>query len=714
MPQYEVTLSDGRRVIFEENSEEAATRAAERWEGLNPSGEPINYYEVELESGETKRIPAVSEDAATQFAAAWGPEARARADAQARQAGAAGVTLGGQPKAYDATMNAVNSASLGLDKIIGAAGAAGVTGLQNLMGDGPGYGMADAFNASRQAQNDAQREYQGQAMDGGLLSGLAGGLAMTGGTALGQFVKGGGNLGGQALRAGLVSAPVGAVSGLLNSDPGQELESTGQGAIIGGVTGAAVPVAARTATGAARTFGTPIRQGLNTLTGGNIPGLRGGGADRQAMQRLADAMRLDGLDQQQVRTVLNTAMTRGVDTNLLDVVGRNATRTRALIQGAAMKPGPAQTLAGQYRDEVAGGLQDRAINRAYELTPGETRSAQQYGRALDETQDQLAANDYAPIYDQRVPVTNEIERALEGVPGQLEAARRGSAFRFPERAQEIEGLYNADEIVDDVSAGTLDRIQRRLGQSGRNAQRSLENPDNDLAADYYARQGSLNDELAAIPELAPARATYRGYQTAQDATDLGSDALMPNMRPADYADQLARLQGVSDEAIQTSGRQLPTAQQAAGVGLRDQIVNKIGNLGDGSTGLLNRLSSAPNPTQVLDTTYGQQGRAFQEDIGGLVESLNNARFIDPTTGSPTASRLGAEDLVDNIPTSVRGGLLAIINKVRRGATLTDAEREAIVRLSTRPLTPAGIPAPVNRSSQISGALSPILAARAGG
>lgn len=711
MAQYEVTLSDGRTVIFEENSEEAATRAAERWERLNPSGEPINYYEVELESGETKRIPAVSEQAATEFASAWGPQQRALQDARERQSGAAGVNLQGEGQPYDATTNAVNNASLGLDKILGAAGSAGMTGIQNLLGDGPGYGMADAFNASREAQNEAQAQYLQENPVGGLLSGLAGGASVPGGSQLGQFVARGGNTAMQAIRAALTGAPLAATAGALNANPGEELQGAQRGAIIGGVTAGAIPLAARGATATANTFLGPVRQGLNRVTGGNVPGLRGGGPDRQAMVRLGEAMRQDGLDQTTIRSALNSAMQRGVDTNLLDIVGQNASRTRALIQGAAMKPGPAQTLASQYRNQVAGGLQDRAINRAYELTPNNTQSAQQYRQALDDTQTSLAATDYAPVYDQRVPVNPEIERALEGVPGQLEAARRGSAYRFPDRATEIEGLYNADEIVDDVSAGALDRIQRRLGQSGRNARRSLENPDNDLSADYFARQSTINNELAAIPELAPARATYRGYQTAEDATDLGADALNANVRPVDYADQLRAMQDISTDTSQVAGRQIPTAQDSAGIGLRDQLVNRIGQLGEGSTGLLNRLSTAPNPTQVLETTYGAAGPAFQRDIGGMVDSLQNARFIDPSTGSQTASRLGAEQLVDNIPLSVQGGVMAIIKKAMRGATLTDAEREALVRLSTQNLTPNNIPQPVNRAPQYSGSLAPLIAAQ---
>jgi hypothetical protein len=715
MDRYQIRLADGRIVIFEESSEEAAIRAAQRWMELNPFGEQIDYYEVTLENGDIKRIPAVSEDAALQFVSAWGPQQRALADAESFQFG--GMDADGNPLNYDAASNAINNATLGLDKILLASSAAGVTGLRNLVGEGPGYGMEDAFNAFRQAQNTAQRDYLAENPAEGLFSGLLGGAAMPGSRQLANFGLrgvGGANTAAQAARGVVAGAPIGAVSGALNADPGEEAQGAGFGATVGAITGGGVPVAARTATGAARVFGTPTRQMLNTMTGGNVPGLRGGGADRQAMIRLAETMRRDGLDEQTVRAALNNVLTRGMDTNLLDIVGPNATRTRALIQGAALKPGPAQTLATQYRTQVATDLPDRVIDRAYELTPGNRQTAAAYREGLEGTRDQLAEVDYAPVYQQRVAVDPRIEEALADLPTELAQARRTAQLRRdPQRVQEIEGLMDPDEIIDDVSAATLDRIQRRLGTSGRNLERRPIDPDVETAAGYYSRQGSINEVLDEIPELAPARATYRGYQTALNASDAGLDALRPTTRPADYARQLAEMEATSQAAAQTAQRTIPTAMEGAGVGLRDQIVNTVGNMPEGSTGFLNRLGTARNPTEVLEATYGPAAKPFQEDINRYVQSLQNARFIDPGTGSQSYSRIAAEDLVDPLPQGKTQMIMGLVNRIRRGATLTDAEREAIVRMSTQPLSPNGIPISVDRRPSVSGGLLPMFAGQGG-
>lgn len=718
MSQFQITLQDGRTVILEEANEDAAIRAAARWQKLNPPGEPVQYYEVTLENGDVKNVPAVSEQAATEFTAAWGPEQEAR---QAAERAFRPSTDEGEVSQYGATENAVNAASLGLDKMLNAGLFAAETGVRNLFGDDRGFSAGDAFNLAREVQNEEQRGYQDRAPVASLASGLVGGLATPGIGEAGAFVTGGqgarGLLASENLlpiagRSAAVSAPYGATAGLLNSDPGSELESAAQGGIVAGVTGGVIPVAARGATAVTRGLGIDqIPAVINRATGGRIAALNGD-VDRRAIQRLGDSLRRDGLSQTQIRDAMNEAVRNGVTPNLLNVIGPNATRTRALIQGAAMKPGPAQTAATQYRNNAAANLQDEAINQAYRLTPGETRTAQQYRTALDETRDGLAATEYAPVYDTRVPVTDDIRTALSEVPAELEAARRASSFRFPERAAEIEGLANPDEYLDDISAGALDRVQRRLGQAGRNRVRSIENADNEMAADFYARQGVVNDALDSVPELAPARATYRGYQTASDASELGQSALQPSTRPADYADELGRLQAISDETLAISNQDaIPSAMQGAGVGLRDQIVNTIGNLPEGATGFLNRLSTARNPAQVLDTTYGAQGGQFREGVGALVTDLNNARFIDPSTGSQTASRLASEDLVSAVPTKTQI-VLGLINKIRRGATLTDADREALVRLSTEQMnfTPnLGV-----RGAPISGRIAPVVAAQGGG
>lgn len=722
--QYAVTLDDGRVVTIPADSPEEASRWAERWVTFNPAGEgEYGNYEVELEGGDVYNVPAVSQEAATEYFNAWTPEIMAREDATERQNRSAGVNLDGSPSAYDGTRNAVNAASFGLDKMLNAGVSAGVTGLQNLTGNGPGYGMREAFNASRFAENRAQNEFNSENPEMSLLTGLLGGGAAPGIGAAGRFVQGGRGLfggaalqagrlnstAGQAARAALVSAPAGAAQGALNSDPGQEVTAARNGGIAAGLFGGAMPFAGRGATALARATGaSAIPSMINRASGGRFN--FGATADDLAMRRFGDSLGQDGMTQADLQAIV--AARPGV--NLLDAIGPNATRTRALVQGAAMQPGPAQTAAVQYRNTVAESLQDRAIARAYDLTPGETRTAEQFRTANSDIQGRLANEDYRAPYETRIPLTQDLDRAMAGVPGEIGRARAGSAYRFPEQAAEMDDLLDPNTGTVDVAAATLDQIQQRFGRTARTARTSIENPDNALAADMTARQATIDGALENVPALREARAVYRGYQQGIDGADLGQRALAPSTRPADYADELARMQAISDEAERIAPRQMPDARLGAQVGLRDDIVNKIGNLGEGSTGILNRLATAPNPREVMDATYGSAAAPFRQEIGQMVDGLNNARFIDPTTGSQTAGRIAAENLVAPPALTPTNILISVLNKIQRGATLTDAEREALVRLGTVSMDPNNIPTARFRTPSVSGRTAPWLGVQASG
>ena len=722
--RYAVTLDDGRVVTLPADSPEEASRWAERWVSFNPAGEgEYGTYQVELEGGDVYDVPAISQEAAAEYFNAWTPEIMAREDATERQRGAAGVNLDGSPSAYDGTMNAVNAASFGLDKMLNAGVSAGVTGLQNLTGNGPGYGMREAFDASRFAQNRAQDDFNAENPEMSLLTGLLGGAGAPGIGAAGRFVQGGRGLfgraaqqagrtnstAGQAARAAIVSAPAGAAQGALNADPGQEAAAARNGGIAAGLFGGAMPIAGRGATALARATGVAaIPSMINRVTGGRFN--FGATADDLAMGQFGDSLGQDGMTQAELQAIV--AARPGV--NLLDAIGPNATRTRALMQGAAMQPGPAQTAAMNYRNTVAESLQDRAIARAYDLTPGETRTAEQFRTANSDLQDRLAAEDYRVPYETRIPMTQDLDRALADVPGEIGRARTGSRYRFPAQAAEMDDLMDPNTGTVDLSAATLDQIQQRFGRTARNARRSLEDADNALAADMTARQATIDGALDNVPALSEARAVFRGYQQGIDGTELGQRALAPSTRPADYADELARMQAISEEAERIAPRQMPDARLGASVGLRDDIVNKIGNLGEGSTGILNRLATAPNPREVMEATYGPAAAPFRQDIGQMVDSLNNARFIDPTTGSQTAIRRAAENLVAPPALTPTNILFSVIDKIQRGATLTDAEREALVRLGTVSMDPNNIPTPRFRTPSVSGRTAPWLGVQASG
>lgn len=697
-----VDLEDGRQIPVpaEIGDEQAARRYAEQWARLNPAGE-MGVFEVELEDGRKIQVPATSEQGAQDFVTqVYTPTGRAQADARERMR--ARDDQAGSSRFID---NAASSMVLGADNITNAGIAAGITGVQNLLGDGPGYGMGDSFNAQRAAQNEGRRQFESDAPLQSLSSTLLGGLATPGATQLGGAIAGtgrGGLLSANLIPAAGRSAAVGtgysATTGLLNSDPGEELQDTGRGALTGFVTGAGIPLASAAATGAARTVVGGGRSMLNAATGGRV-GALAGDIDRQAISRLGDAMRADGVDDVQIRAAMNDAVRYGINPNLLDVLPRNASRTRNLIMGSAQRPGDAMGVAQQYRDDVAAAVPGEATDMAYRLTPGESRSAAAYADDLGRTNRQIAEETYREPYQARVTLDGEAQRALTDMGPQIGLARQESSFRFPEQAQEIGQLQAG--TAQEVSAAALDRVNRQIGTTARNLTRSIDNPNPGLAADYTARGAAIDEVLDNVPGLLPARSAYRGYANAQNATELGADGFKSTTRPADYSHDLDMLEQIEARSEMGAGIPIPGARQSAGVGMRDQIVQRIGNARDGAVGPLNEFagrSPANNNRQVMEATYGPEATEnFQGGVGMLRDRMRFANTMDPTVGARTAGALQADDFA-NAPRSVVGVALALIGKIRRGATLTDADREAIVRLSTQfgnvpqtNLAPRGVP-----------------------
>lgn len=717
-----VELEDGRQINVprEIGSEKKASEYAEAWARLNPaeSGE-TNPYVATLEDGSEITVLATSPEGAQAFVEeVYTPFGRAMADARRTQ----------DLMGYGNTENAANAFTLGLTKQVGGLTNAGLTGLQNAaanvgIGEGAGYGMADARDAAIFAENEAERawraEHPGQALASGLLGGLGSPVSRLGGNAIvGQG-------GGAGLRGALASPNIvattgrglgvggayGAVEGGLNADPGEELEGAQRGATIGAITGGALPLAGAVASkGAQVTMLDQLPAIANRLSGGR---LMAGSVDRRAMNLLAQTMRDDGLTEAQVRQTMNDAMRYGITPNLLDVIGPNATKTRALIIGAAQKPGPGQTAGAQYYDEVSGSVQDDAVNAAYRLTPGETRTAQQYQQAMSDDARRLAETDYAAPYAERVDLTTEADRALTGMRPQMEAARQESSFRFPQQAQEIEALANGN--VGPLSAAALDRVRRQLVQSGRNAGLPGDSQNLGLAADYTARVGALDDMLDAVPGLVPARAVNRAHHLTNEGADLGLTALGGATRPQNYLDDLARLQAASDEAAQRAGRTVPTAQQGAQVGVRDAVVQRLGAAPEAATGPMNRLAGqaeANNARQVLEGTYGPQAaEEFRGAMSMLRDRMATANFMNAMRGSPTAGRSSMDEFANGLGFSKLNIISNLLGRIRRGATLTDADREALVRLSTafgqQPVMPAA-----QRTSAITGRVAIPLASQA--
>lgn len=536
---------------------------------------------------------------------------------------------------------------------------------------GRGYGAARETqqNAAEllNQTNRAERNFGG-------VAGFATGLAAPGSA----LINRGGNLLSRSARAAGVGAGYGALyeAGAGEGNISERAPDAGRGAVIGGLTGAALPTAARVASAAGETVGRPVGRALNRITGGNVPGLRSFGADRQAASRLGQALRNDGATPEQVREVLNDFMRTGVSGSLLDAAQRIAPggETARLIRGVAMTQGPASTAAEQYARSVAGNLQDDAIRLTRNLTPDDSRSAQRVVDDLTTTRNNLATQQYAAPYAERVTPTEEALAAISGDPGRAALRRaRASAEARQDAAQvaEIDSLIAHSRAVDqrgpnvripapEVSGATLDRV--RIAMQGRGARMSQSPDTRDIASGLFQRGSALDDALDAVPGLTPARETYRNLTRQIDAVEEGGRGL--TAAPESFR---------FDDAVR------PSAQ----VGYREALETAIGRPTEGATGVLNRIGTSTNQTRNLNEVFGEGAAEYQEGIRNLIDRMANARFIASSSGSQTAPRLADQALAEGgafLSRGVIGNVVNLLGKVVRGATLTRAEREAIVRL----------------------------------
>ena len=473
------------------------------------------------------------------------------------------------------------------------------------------------------------------------------------------------------LKAAGVGGGLGALIGAADSEGAEgRLKGAATGGALGAALGGGLSVAGEAIVNPALKTTARI---ANKATGGKLIN-----PNRLAAQRLTEALRKDGLNAQQVQTAMNEWLKNGNTPQLMNLAGEN---TRRLIRAAAGKGGEAGAVAAGNVETLAADLQGNAISRTRALTP-EKRTAQIVSDAIKAKRTGLADVQYKAPYSEPVQVDEGVISALSDEPGKaaLRRARTAAvARRNAQQVAEIDQMLAALETGGDlpqVSGGALDRVKIAMG--GRGAKMNQGADTRDIAGGLFERANDIDAALDAVPALQPARQTYRGMTAQGDALDLGGSNAFNN--PDEYIqalrDKIAMATPV-DNPFPVSGDDI---RGAAGVGLARDIERQIGAPTEGATGFLNKLSTGTNQRRVLEETFPGQAEQYREAINQLVSQLNDARFISPNHGSQTALRLEDTGLIDAIPTSKTALLAKLVDAIKSGASITDAEREAIVRL----------------------------------
>lgn len=237
------------------------------------------------------------------------------------------------------------------------------------------------------------------------------------------------------------------------------------------------------------------------------------------------------------------------------------------------------------------------------------------------------------------------------------------------------GLSNRLDLTRD-----LGRLRSRLGEQGpewtnlqREAAARVLGPEggSETFGDAWMRLERDNPELAAMLMSSADRSALDASRQAisgavSDRTGLRAGQGVLNTSPDRFA-------------ADVSGAQRLEMSQLGGA---RSIEDAIGRPAAGATGTLNRIADSPNVGRNLETLFGQEATgSYQEGIRQLIQQLNDARFVSPNSGSKTAAVLEETGLLDALPpTSKTALVMRALDMLRRGLTLTEQERAALMEL----------------------------------
>lgn len=625
MPKFKIDLPDGRSVEVDAPDANTAAAGAVKWSSSNPIA------------------------------------GRAAADRDAAR----------RLKSTPDQLRAISKgASFGFADELDAAGAALETGVGNVFkratGQKPAYGMKDAYgavmDANAKADNIFAKEHPVQNV--GLQ--IAGGAIGPGMAGAARWVGGARSLAGATGRSALVGGITGAVAGAGNAEG--DMANRGKGAVRGATTGAVIGGVLPAAGRVAQTGG----RAIDNATGGRI-GTLFGGHEARAVQRLADALRADGVDNAAInRLTQEWVQTGAPPPMLMNVAGEN---TRRLVRLAGMKEGEGARILGGIGGRERASLPATARNRARQLTPGEDRPANVVAEAATEARDTAAENAYRGPYREQTLVTPETSAALRGGPGRAAMQRARSAAEARQnydQMDEIDRLMGGDfqEGTQPISAGTIDRV--RIAMRGR-AEKAGQSPDTrDIAGGLRDRARQIDTSLERIPEIQGARGNYRAHsQFIEGVEDVGPNIFKQS------ADEFAP----QFEAVPAMG--VDARRAGAQIGARQTMTDAFGQGPRRARSTIDSIADGEDPQRNLRALFGGEADRFVSAIRNMRQRVDNAQFVDPNVGSKTAPTQADAQAANDVLRVLQGsGLGVLIEKLRNGLTLTSEEAATIAQIAT--------------------------------
>lgn len=677
------TASDGRPVI--------------RRYSQNPQGERLSFDMVVDEDGSEQMYgeisgtmggseePALPEELGIDAPEGFegGEEAEEEPEAERPD-----YSLLGSPELGAAASGFKSGVTMGFDDELQAAAGTLANKVGTLFGANDSTASAkDIFNAMLEerrnvkdaAYDEQQLSYGAGALPGMLLSAPAiGGRIAQGTTAVRNTL----NLAGAGARAGAVSG-----AGNNEGDLVDLVANTAEGAGIGAV---AAPL-------------------LQPVIGGIV---RGGGAIRNAV---APRNTLDsGLEQLARRADQDPAamaaraaemQSGGVDPRLVDVVDESG---RGVIRAAGGRMTPAREELAQHADQVYVDAQDRVAQQARDVISAQPLTARQMSARIAEEQTAMGPA-FDAVRSQPVGVTSEMVRAFSTPEGRS-SLRMIGRYMTPDERQSLDGFISAvngaaRQLDPRLPPAIRAQIERQLfAQTPLTVDivdkfariitnRAVENPALMRVAKNYAEtvRGAARTQH---PEYGQALDEFAGRARVADAADgtgrfENTDFL--NSAPDQFAEGVAAASIRPTALANEGGAPAVSEADALTARARDAVVDRAtSGSGANAMGVARQLARGSAQDARNRALLGDlDADRLAAGMGAEVRRVDNTRFVDPRTGSQTASREAdmGEAGMDAAFNVASGGKWAVVRSAAqflRNVGIRGVDAERLVRDSIDP------------------------------
>ncbi|WP_434733766.1 hypothetical protein NL154_05710 [Rhizobium sp. YTUHZ044] len=411
-------------------------------------------------------------------------------------------------------------------------------------------------------------------------------------------------LGGMVARSAADGALLGGAYGLGSGEDGflNRSYEAGKGALIGGLIGGAVPIAARGVSSAYRSIMDAIAQNRAAANAGVSPG---------AARILTNALQADGT--LGPRGMQN--MARAGQEAMLADAGPNA---RQVLDTAVQKGGPGGVIARDAIDaRVARGADD--LTTALDDNLGQPQGVFSARRAIAEAGRPVLRDAYEVAYGTPIDYASQQGQNLENI---IRTRIPGNIISQANRLMQLEGNQSQQILARAADDGSvafetlpdvrqIDYITRALRQASESGEgQGALGGQTQLGSAYQSLAREIRGQLRSlVPEYGNALDTAADSISRSQAVRLGGQALSPSMRTDEFANSL--------EGMSVAER------GAVSQGIRSEIEHRVSQVArtvrDGNTDAreaikaLRDLSSRANRQKVtLAIGEDQANRLFDE------------------------------------------------------------------------------------------------------